>query len=82
MKLRDLLNEGTTERFTKKNVPNKIIDDKKKWIEQNPQQARMKPQELDSYKLEVFSSQNQSKVANDLHKALTKSGFYGEISVI
>lgn len=64
----------STDRFKRKNVPNKIIDNRKKWIIANPSLARMKPKELDHYDLEVFGD-NSKLVADDLHKALKESGF-------
>jgi hypothetical protein len=67
---------ATSEHFRFKNKPNPILDEKKKWTRENPLIARLTPQRLDKYTIQVFGNNGtHRKVANDLHKALESSGF-------
>ena len=65
---------ATHERFKRKNVSCEKIERNKEWIKNNPHLAKMKENQLDWYKIEVFGD-NHDKVAKDLHEALKKSGF-------
>lgn len=60
--------------FKFKNQPNTIIEKHKEWIKENSRLARLKPEELDDFNIEVFGYDNE-KVAKDLYEALESSGF-------
>mgnify|MGYP001225577756 CR=1 FL=1 len=60
--------------FKRKNVPHQIIENAKEWIRNNPHIATRKPNESDWFEIEVFGYSHK-EVADDLHKALKKSGF-------
>jgi hypothetical protein len=64
-----------TERFMFLNQPNKIIEDAKKWVRDNPRLATRTEEDQDYFYIEVFCTSDHAEKARELYRSLLTSGY-------